>query len=116
MSESDTHQKLVLRLIKYVSEIVGLEFKCFIQADICTGFELPSQMDEGFRPDVYFEHNNVLIIGEAKTDDDVSRQHSVEQYRSYLRTCQQYHGRAIYVMTVPYISYAEASLKLRGSG
>ncbi len=109
MSESVIHHKLVLRLIGYIQNTVGSDLKCFIQADNCRGFVLSPQMDDGFRPDVYFEYGDVLIIGEAKTNLDVSRQHSINQYRSYLKTCQNYHGKALFIMTVPYLSYAETN-------
>lgn len=109
MSESETHHQLVRKIIDYVEKIVGDNLKCFIQADNYTGYMTPPKMDNGFRPDVYFEYNDNLIIGEAKTTNDVVREHSLNQYRSYLVTCNNYHGEALFILAVPLLDYAEAN-------
>ena len=40
---------------------------------------------------------------------DVSREHSLMQYASYLRKCALYSGNAEYVMAVPWTESAEAN-------
>ncbi len=109
MSESSTHQKLVELIIEYVGNKVGQDYVCFIESDMSDGRPLPELTDEGFRPDVYYEYNGNLIIGEAKTSNDVSREHSLMQYASYLRKCALYSGNAEYVMAVPWTESAEAN-------
>lgn len=109
MSESKTHQRLVKILIEYVKKVVGPDMSCFIQSDIGDEYQLCPQTEEGFRPDVFYEYNGRLILGEAKTSDDVSRKHSLEQYYSYLKKCSLYNGKAEYVMAVPWREYAEAN-------
>lgn len=109
MSESRTHQLLVSKLVEHIKQIVGESLDCFIQADNCEGYSISPILEDGFRPDIYYEYNNNLIIGEAKTSNDISREHSINQYRSYLKTCQHYHGKAKFIIAVPYLDYAEAN-------
>ena len=109
MGESKDHQQLVEILVEYVKDSVGVDLCCFIQSDASDEYTISPQTDEGFRPDVFFEYNGRLIIGEAKTENDISRRHSIEQYYSYLKKCAQYHGKAEYVMAVPWMGQAEAN-------
>lgn len=79
MSESAQHQKLVNMIIEHVETIVGQDKKCFISSDEADGMSLSPLTAEGFRPDVFYQYGDTLIIGEAKTSDDVGRLHSREQ-------------------------------------
>ena len=54
-----------------------------------------------------------MIIGEAKTSDDIMRKHSLCQYESYLRKCSLYTGNAEFVIAVPWIDQASANNILR---
>lgn len=109
MSESRQHKKLVELIIEYVEDRVGQDDVCFIESDIPDDRPLPSMTEEGVRPDVTYEYNGLMIIGEAKTKDDVLRPHSLEQYASYLKKCSRFHGKAEYVMAVPWMEYASAN-------
>lgn len=109
MSESDQHKKLVELIIEYIEVRVGMENSCFIESDISDDRPLLLLTEEGFRPDVAYEYNRLLIIGEAKTSDDVLREHSLLQYASYLKKCSLYQGKAEYVMAVPWLVQAPAN-------
>ena len=71
MSESGQHKKLVELIIEYVGDRVGQDYVCFIESDIADDRPIPSLTEEGFRPDVKYEYNGLMIIGEAKTSNDV---------------------------------------------
>lgn len=105
MSESAMHQKLVQLLINNVEQLVPKDLWCFICAD-STKYNLPPQMIEGYRPDVFFQYENIMIIGEAKTSDDVERKHSREQYTAYVRKCSIFQGKAYLIISVPWTEYA----------
>lgn len=113
MSESANHKRLVELIIEYVSDRVGCDYVCFIESDLSDEHPLPQMTDEGFRPDVFFEYNGIMIIGEAKTSDDVMRKHSLCQYASYLKKCSLYKGEAEFVIAVPWIDQASANNILR---
>lgn len=100
MSESAQHQKLVKMIIEYVETIVGQDKKCFISSDEADGMSLSPLTAEGFRPDVFYQYRDTLIIGEAKTSDDVGRLHSREQYDSYLKKCALFEGKAYFIAAV----------------
>ena len=109
MSESGTHKKLVELIIEYVKKRVGQDYVCFIESDISDDRPLPELTSEGFRPDVVYDYDGLMIIGEAKTSDDVIREHSLAQYASYLKRCALYQGKAEYVMAVPWTEHATAN-------
>ena len=109
MSESSKHRKLVELIIQYVGEKVGDDFLCLVETDLSDEHPLPQLTDEGFRPDVLFEYNGTLIIGEAKTSDDILREHSLRQYASYLKKCSLYWGKAEFVIAVPWMDQATAN-------
>ena len=39
-------------------------------------------MQEGYVPDLYYKYNDLIIIGEAKTENDLERVHSINQFES----------------------------------
>ena len=53
-------------------------------------------------PDIYYNFNNLLIIGEAKTLNDFERLHSREQFESYLTMCEMHLGKSVVVVSVPW--------------
>lgn len=106
MSESLQHQQLVKQIIDEAINIVGIKNKSLIESDAVDGFSLPPLTSEGFRPDVYYCYENMLIIGEAKTSSDIEQLHSREQYKSYIRKCSLYPGEAILIVAVPWTDHA----------
>ncbi len=100
MSESNTHNKLVQNIIQKCIEIIGEEKSCLISVDGIDGYAIPPMTVEGFRPDVYYEYNGMMVIGEAKTSNDIDRMHSKQQYESYIKKCSLYNGSAVLLVAV----------------
>ena len=113
MSESAQHQKLVMEIIEYVEALVGQDKKCFITSDVADGMSLSPLTAEGFRPDIYYQYDDVLIIGEAKTSADVGRLHSRQQYDSYIRKCSLFEGKAYFIAAVYWADKAQLHNILR---
>ena len=71
-------------------------------------------MPEGFVPDLYYKFNDVLIIGEAKTDEDFDRDHSKMQYGSYYKYLNKFLSqgyKCMFIIAVPWeTSIAACSL------
>lgn len=109
MSESAQHQQLVRTVIDDIIKEVGSENTALIATDAVDGFALPPLTSEGFRPDVYYLLNNRLIIGEAKTSDDIDRLHSRSQYESYIKKCSLFQGDATFILAVPWMDHATAN-------
>ena len=106
MSESAQHLHLVNLIIDEVVNLVGETNRCFIMSDAADGYALSPLTEEGYRPDVYYQYQNCLIIGEAKTSDDVARVHSKLQFESYLKKCSLFHGDAVFLAAVPWTEHA----------
>ena len=113
MGESLQHIKLVNTIKHRAEEIVQESFKGFILLDLPESKEKPPQMSEGFRPDLYYCHNGIMIIGEAKTSYDFEKRHSQEQYLSYMKACLRFKGTAIMIVAVPWTESRAAKNLLR---
>ncbi len=109
MSESLQHQQLVKMILGETLSIVGQDNKALIASDAVDGLALPPLTTEGFRPDVYYCFNDVMVIGEAKSSDDVERLHSRAQYESYIRKCALFQGTATFIIAVPWTEHATAN-------
>lgn len=106
MSESAQHLQLVNLIIDEVVGMVGEANQCFIMSDAADGYALSPLMEERYRPDVYYQYQNLMVIGEAKTSDDVTRLHSKMQYESYLKKCSLFNGQAVFLAAVPWTEHA----------
>lgn len=106
MSESGQHKKLVQLIIEDISNTVGVDYCCLIESDLSDERPLPQLTPEGFRPDVMYQYGDIMFIGEAKTGDDVDREHSLKQYESYIKKCSLFSGQATFILAVPWLEYA----------
>ena len=105
MSESSTHQQLVRIAYEKIASLVPPGNAIFIEADTPETTR-PTRVLDGFIPDVYYSFDKITIIGEAKTEKDFDRQHSIEQYKSYLNTLEISSNeghRAILLISVPWL-------------
>ena len=76
------------RLGTYVKGMLSTNEHVHILIDTPSSTEFPPSVINNYRPDLYYNHDGKLIIGEAKTDDDFNRPHSVAQYESYMEECR----------------------------
>jgi hypothetical protein len=112
MSESSKHMELVSRLFDYICQMTNVDC-AFVFKDSPENAELPQPTSEGFRPDVYYEHQNILVIGEAKTEFDIRRNHSLLQYEAFLKRCSLHDGDSCFVLAVPWTEYNTAKNLIR---
>lgn len=109
--ESKKHHSLVKIIYDYVIENEKVE-KSLIQSDI---FEIDgnvTRMPEGFVSDFYYKYGNMLIIGEAKTDNDLDREHSIMQFKSYVNYMKNYNSNGydcVFIIAVPWEASIAAS-------
>ena len=115
MGESKKHVELVQRLVKYVEGLVPDDTEKMIVSD---GFDsllnksLPPIIG-GFRPDLYYEYNDTLVIGEAKTENDYDTEHSINQYVEYLKSCECYPGKSKFILIISWESCSSAKMLLQ---
>lgn len=82
---------------QYVLQIIPSEQGGFVYVDKPESTFKPPLIGS-YRPDLYFCHDNKLIIGEAKTIKDFDTSHSKDQYITYLKECQSFKGEALLVL------------------
>ena len=101
MGESRNHIELVSVAYRCALTFVPHGMECLVKADTADS-EKPSHVIGNFIPDVFYWHDDLLIIGEAKTINDFDRPHSIAQYKAYLEECQNFSGTAILIISVPW--------------
>lgn len=109
MPESIQHHQLVQILKLEMQAVVPPDRWRLIQIDSPDSLNPPSKTIEKYRPDAYYQFEELLVIGEAKTSNDVEKQHSRAQYESYLRECSNFSGQAILIIVVPLLEQASAN-------
>ena len=102
MGESQNHIHLVKIARKYILSLIPAGNTKLLCADLPDEIEKPLSIYGKFKPDLYYSFNNLLIIGEAKTLNDFERTHSVEQFDSYIKYCNNFEGTSILVISVPW--------------
>lgn len=112
MGESIKHLELIKLIIINIEKIPNIEAS-LIQSDLPNTIEKPDSTLDGFRPDVYYNYSNFMIIGEAKTSYDFQRKHSIEQYQAYYSKCNAFNGRSIFVLAIPWTETISAKNLLR---
>ena len=109
MSESRLHQLLVDIAKRNIRRILPEVPNCFILSD--SPDSMPNQKPgviQGYLPDLYIDTGEVLVIGEAKTPDDVERKHSIDQYYAFLKECAAYDGEANFLLSTTWDLVATA--------
>lgn len=99
MAESAAHIGYVEQLDAYVKGLLSGNEHVHILIDTPNSTEYPPHVVNNFRPDLYYNHDGKLIIGEAKTDDDFNRPHSIAQYKSYMEECRLFDGDSLIVFS-----------------
>ena len=104
MSESIIHINLVKGIKKWLIESNIVDEAAIFTSlpESNTENKCPRFID-GREPDVYAKdlRSKLLIIGEAKTENDIFTAHSKAQYISYLNYAQNYYNETLIVYSVP---------------
>ena len=111
MSESSKHIKLIKVIKQFVEENENIE-KAFLRCDLIDEYKTEGLIN-GYRPDLFYKYKEKIIIGEAKTKNDIDRKHSIEQYKSYLEYCSLNGENTKFIISVPWTEtiYAKRILK-----
>ena len=111
MSESLNHLELVDRMIGYVEREYrpAYELVIFHDKPSVIGGEKPPRIG-GYQPDLYATDTpvSIIILGEAKTEDDLETEHSRNQLIAYLRFLA-WQPRGVLVLAVPWQASATAT-------
>ena len=87
--ESHAHKEYVQNAIDYIKRKFDLS-NSQIAADLGDANMLPPKTVDGFRADIYVNTSQYIIIGEAKTDNDVNNNHTLAQFASYVKEAKSF--------------------------
>ena len=101
MSQSDLHRNLVLRVAEEIKSRYP-QIAVVVDVQKIPGDPVPPLIG-GFRPDVYAETQTacaIVVIAEAKTDNDINNRHTREQVSAFIRHLEEKpNGRFIFSVT-----------------
>lgn len=108
MPETKSHLDLVEIVASYINGIVDADFRDLIQVDSPYSSAKPPVNIDGHRPDVRYCFNGLLIVGEAKTCQDLESKRSKSQYTSFLKECSFFSGKSLFVLGVSLVDVERA--------
>lgn len=101
MGESQKHIDLVKTAVDYIKEIVPVKTTGLIAYDSPDSDNQTPKIGD-YIPDVYYWHDDIMIVGEAKTINDFENKHSFAQFDTYMNACTDFFGKATLVICVPW--------------
>lgn len=103
--ESEEHRQFVRNAVEYISRKFLLDENQML-IDLGGLGKTPPKVIDGFRADIYVYTPKYIIIGEAKTDNDISNKHTLAQLASYIKETRTYNQERHIVMSCSWSSYA----------
>ena len=91
MAESAEHMRYVEQIVSYLETIPNCLDE-LIEADLPNYSGRTSKVLGIYYPDVYYRDNNMIIIGEAKTENDIENIHTKSQLTAYIEEAKLFQG------------------------
>ena len=89
MAESAEHMRYVGQIVSYIETFPNC-FEELIEADLPDYNGRTTKVLGSYYPDVYYINNNMIIIGEAKTEKDIENMHTKSQLTAYIEEVKLY--------------------------
>lgn len=83
MSESEQHRTLVKMISDYITDNYGIDHRLIKIDGQDKGLTLNKH-----KPDLLYEFEDCVIIGEAKIGSDIGNDHTESQFKEYLKWCK----------------------------
>ena len=90
MAESLAHIKYVERMARYAETIPQEFVPTAMSADLPSYGQRTPKIINGYYPDLYYYDLHCVIIGEAKTTNDIENEHTRSQLDSYICEIRTY--------------------------
>lgn len=107
MAESMAHMEYVERMVKYAETIPQQFASSMMNADLASYGQRTPKVISGFYPDLYYYDLHCVIIGEAKTTDDIDNEHTMEQLNSYIKEIRTYSCEKHIILCSSIIAFAQ---------
>ena len=88
--ESLTHMTFVKKIADYVSTIPEDFTRNLLCVELPGEYNRCPQIIGGSIPDVFYNDSNYIILGEAKTDNDIDQEHTQRQLNDYINEARTY--------------------------
>lgn len=96
--ESEAHRRFVRNAAEYIKRTFGVEDNQML-IDLGEEGKTPPKVIDGFRADIYVQTPKYIIIGEAKTDEDIRNKHTVAQLVAYIKHVKTFNQERHIVMS-----------------
>lgn len=106
MAESRQHKEYVSRIVSFMETIPNCCYD-LIEADLADYNTRTTKVGGKFFPDAYYQDFNTIIIGEAKTDDDIETAHTYNQLNCYIEELRKFRGKKYIILSTSF--YASAT-------
>lgn len=103
--ESEAHKQFVRNAVEYIKRTFGVE-ENQMSIDLGEPGKTPPTVIDGFRADIYVHTPKYIIIGEAKTDNDIVKKHTAAQLAAYIKEVKTFDQERHIVMSSSWSSYA----------
>lgn len=90
--ESLTHMAFVKKIADYVSTIPEDFTRNLLCVELPGEYNRCPQIIGGSIPDVFYNDSNYIILGEAKTDNDIDQEHTQRQLNDYINEARTYNA------------------------
>lgn len=107
MAESLAHIKYVERMAKYVESIPQEFVPSAMSADLPSYGQRTPKVIDGYYPDLYYYDLHCVIIGEAKTTNDIKNEHTQAQLDSYISEIRTFNCEKHLVICSSIIAFAQ---------
>ena len=88
--ESLTHLAFVKKIADYVSTIPEDFTRNLLCVELPGDYNRCPQIIGRSIPDVFYNDSNYIILGEAKTDNDIDQEHTQRQLNDYINEARTY--------------------------
>lgn len=103
--ESEAHRRFVRNAAEYIKRTFGVEDNQML-IDLGEEGKTPPKVIDGFRADIFVQTPKYIIIGEAKTDEDIQNKHTVAQLVAYIKHVKTFNLERHIVMSTSWGAYA----------
>jgi len=105
MAESEQHMNYVRQIVSYIETFPNC-CSDLIEADLPSYVGRTTKIFSGHYPDVYYNDNSMIILGEAKTDNDIENKHTTSQIKAYIEEELLFNGEKHIVFCCSFYSLA----------
>lgn len=105
--ESLTHMAFVKKIADYVSTIPDNYTHKFLCVELPGEYNRCPQIIGRSIPDVFYNDSNYIILGEAKTDNDIDQEHTQRQLNDYINEVRTYDADRNIVLCTSVIGFSK---------